>query len=169
MSGANNTSPSRNHKRLWCIVFFVTALGVFGGITFYYQIPDPPKTFSESEKELVGVWRFQDDDAYELHPDRTCTRYFYGPYRKKMFSRNGDMIWWREGDRLTVRHINQASYSVLGVWNLKGHCADVWELTPDGPNQFKYSKFWENEFRPVQTLGSGTMKKIDRPIAEPFP
>jgi hypothetical protein len=175
MKDANDTAPSRNRKRLWYVLLFLLLLSVLGGFGFYFRKPDPPKPLSASEQELVGMWRYQGGDpeedlgyGYQLHSDRTCTKYFYDRKTGELRDRNTDLIWWRNGDRLTVRLLHGAVYSTWGVWDRSYPCDHVMLLTPDGPGRFKLKGHMEVEFwlshRPSV---AGTMIRVEGPRENP--
>jgi hypothetical protein len=175
MKDSNDTVPPRNRKRLWYVLLLLFVLCVLSGIGFYVRIPNPPKPLSASEQELVGMWRYQGGDpavdlgyGYELHSDRTCTKYFFDRETGELRDSNTDLVWWRDGDRLTVRLLYGAGYTVLGVWDRSCPCDDVMHLTADGPGRFTFQGFREIEFWPSpRPSGNGTMIRGEGPMEKP--
>ena len=170
MSNVNDAAPSRNRKRWWFVPLLVLVLLLIAkfGIGDAFRKVEPVKPLSASEQELIGKWRYQGGDpeselgyGYELHPDRTCTKQFYDCKTGELTGTNTDLIWWRDGDRLTVRLLYGARYTRWGLLHKSCPSDDIMTLTPDGPGQFKYQGMVDIEFYPSpQPSGSGTMTRV---------
>jgi hypothetical protein len=157
---------ARANARRW--TFLVLAFGVVtvAGLVIWWAFERP---FSNGERELVGTWRIRWDGSssdlplvYEFRPDRTCVIRNFDPGTGAITGEVTNLTWRRTDNTLVVRHSDAAVGPRWDVFGLRRSVCEVFTLTPDGPDRFRYAGEIEAGGAPGgQGVVSGTMTRSE--------
>jgi hypothetical protein len=136
------------------------------GAGAYWWAVRPP--LSDEERDLVGSWAFRLDGAtgdileYEFRPDRTCRMRGRDPRTGATTTDLSGLSWGLSDGRLVVRHPDGAVASPWHVLPSQRSADEVFRLTPDGPDRFRYTGTIETRSAPTQPPVTGTMTRVRR-------
>jgi hypothetical protein len=125
-----------------------------------------PRPLSDEERDLVGTWAVRLDGAagdtleYEFRPDRTCRMRDRNPRTGAVTTDLPGLSWGLSGGRLVVRHPDGAAASFWHVLPAQRAADEVFRLTPDGPDRFRYTGTIEIRSAPTQPPVTGTMTRV---------
>jgi hypothetical protein len=141
----------------------VAVLAAAAGAYYWWAAPRP---LSAEERALVGTWAVRLDGAagdaleYEFRPDRTCRMRGRDPRTGAVSTDLAGLSWGLSGGRLVVRHPDGAAARSWHVLPSQRSADEVFRLTPDGPDRFRYTGTIEVRSTPTQPPVTGTMTRL---------
>jgi hypothetical protein len=125
------------------------------------------KALSAEERQLVGTWTFRFDGVpmnslleYEFREDRSCRLRNRDPQTGEASADTPGLSWSLSDGRLVVRHPGGAAGRFWHVLPSQRSVDEVLQLTPDGPDRFRYQGVIEIRSTPQGSPVTGTMTRV---------
>lgn len=157
------TPPKTRRKRWW--VLSALALLVLAAAAGWWWTSRTP--LSDEERHLIGTWTVRMDGVpmdtllqYEFRPDRTCLMRNVDAATGAVTADIPGQTWSLSDGRLVVRHPDGAAGSFWHVLPSQRAMDEVWLLTPDGPDRFRYQGTIEIRSTPQGPPVTGTVTRV---------